>query len=131
MKKSKIALVLMTSLLAGGSLAACSPVSYDEKGVILTYTGKDGVKEEYTAEDLFYDQLDESTKWDTVFKTIYKLVVKNYFLEVEEGVNGSYGKAQLAGLKKKLNKQLLVIKKLLKRIVKRMALHTTKNSPKS
>lgn len=101
MKKSKIALVLMTSLLAGGSLAACSPVSYDEKGVILTYTGKDGVKEEYTAEDLFYDQLDESTKWDTVFKTIYKLVVKNYFLEVEEGVNGSYGKAQLAGLKKK------------------------------
>ncbi len=101
MKKSKIALVLMTSLLAGGSLAACSPVSYDEKGVILTYTGKDGVKEEYTAEDLFYDQLDESTKWDTVFKTIYKLVVKNYFIEVEEGVNGSYGKAQLAGLKKK------------------------------
>ena len=51
--------------------------------------------------DLFYDQLDESTKWDTVFKTIYKLVVKNYFLEVEEGVNGAYGKAQLAGLKKK------------------------------
>lgn len=101
MKKSKIALVLMTSLLAGGSLAACSPVSYDEKGVILTYTGKDGVKEEYTAEDLFYDQLDESTKWDTVFKTIYKLVVKNYFIEVEEGINGSYGKAQLAGLKKK------------------------------
>lgn len=101
MKKSKIALVLMTSLLAGGSLAACSDVSYDEKGVILTYTGGDGVKEEYTAEDLFYDQLDESTKWDTVFKTIYKLVVKNYFLEVKEGVNGAYGKAQLAGLKKK------------------------------
>ena len=101
MKKSKIALVLMTSLLAGGSLAACSDVSYDEKGVILTYTGGDGVKEEYTAEDLFYDQLDESTKWDTVFKTIYKLVVKNYFLEVEEGVNGAYGKAQLASLKKK------------------------------
>ena len=100
MKKSKIAIGLMTALLSVGTLTACSDVKYDENGVILTYTGEDGEKHQYTAEDLLIEQLEDPSSYETVFNTVYKMVVKNYFT-IADPDQPEYGAGQLAGLKEK------------------------------
>jgi len=100
MKKSKIAITLMTALLSVGTMTACSDVKYDENGVILTYTGEDGEKHQYTAEDLLIEQLEDSSSYETVFNTVYKMVIKNYFT-IQDPDQPEYGAGQLAGLKEK------------------------------
>ena len=100
MKKSKIAIGLMTALLSVGTLTACSDVKYDENGVILTYTGEDGEKHQYTAEDLLIEQLEDPSSYETVFNTVYKMVIKNYFT-IADPDQPEYGAGQLAGLKEK------------------------------
>ena len=98
MKKAKLGISLMTSLLAVGALAACSDVHYDNN-VILTYT-RDGQTVKYTADDLLSDEFKSSENYQLVFDNVYKVIVKNYFTEVDKD-NSAYGKAQLAGLKQK------------------------------
>lgn len=100
MKKSKIAIGLMTALLSVGTMTACSDVKYDENGVILTYTGEDGEKHQYTAEDLLIEQLEDPSSYETVFNTVYKMVIKNYFT-IADPDQPEYGAGQLAGLKEK------------------------------
>ena len=95
MKKSKLAIGLMSALLSVGALAACGDVTYSKDGVILTYNGV-----EYTADQLFTDEFQDSKNYQTVFDAVYKLVVKNYFDE-EDPDDSNKGKAQLASLKNK------------------------------
>ena len=100
MKKSKLAIGLMTALLSVGALSACSDVTYSREGVILTYTREGGKTEKYTAQDLFDDEFKETSSYQTVFDTVYKLVIKNYFEEVDPDDKDN-GKNQLASLKTK------------------------------
>ena len=79
MKKSKLALGIMAGMLCVGGLAACNEVTYSKEGYILTYTLSDGTVEHYTADDLFKSYYSEADKTQTMFDSIYKLVVKNYF----------------------------------------------------
>lgn len=95
MKKSKLAIGLMSALLSVGALAACGDVTYSKDGVILTYNGV-----QYTADQLFTDEFQDSKNYQTVFDAVYKLVVKNYFDE-EDPDDSNKGKAQLASLKNK------------------------------
>lgn len=90
----------MSALLSVGALAACSDVTYNADGVILTYTGEDGSVIKYTADDLFKDEFKDSSNYQVVFDAVYKLIVKNYFTETDPD-NGEYGSKQLAGLKTK------------------------------
>ena len=100
MKKSKLAIGLMSALLSVGGLAACSDVSYSEEGVILTYTGADGSVIKYTADDLLSDEFKNSENYQTVFDAVYKIIIKNYFTEVDAD-QPQFGKNQLASLKTK------------------------------
>jgi hypothetical protein len=100
MKKSKLAIGIMSALLSVGALAACSDVTYSPEGVILTYTGEDGKTISYTADDLFDDEFKESSNYKTVFDAVYKIIIKNYFTE-EDPDEAEYGKNQLASLKTK------------------------------
>ena len=100
MRKSKLAIGLMSALLSVGALAACSDVTYSPEGVILTYTGEDGTVISYTADDLYNDEFKESSNYQTVFDAVYKIIVKNYFTETDPD-NSEYGSKQLAGLKTK------------------------------
>lgn len=100
MKKSKLAIGLMSALLSVGALAACSDVSYSPDGYILTYTGEDGVTINYTADDLFNDEFKDSSNYQTVFDAVYKIIIKNYFTETDPD-EVDFGKNQLASLKTK------------------------------
>ena len=100
MKKSKLAIGIMSALLSVGALAACSDVTYSPEGVILTYTGEDGKTISYTADDLFDDEFKESSNYKTVFDAVYKIIIKNYFTEADPD-EAEYGKNQLASLKTK------------------------------
>ena len=100
MRKSKLAIGIMSALLSVGALAACSDVTYSPDGVILTYTGEDGTVISYTADDLYNDEFKDSSNYQTVFDAVYKLIVKNYFTEKDPD-NEHYGSEQLAGLKTK------------------------------
>lgn len=100
MRKSKLAIGLMTALLSVGALAACSEVSYSPDGVILTYTGEDGTTIKYTADDLFTDEFKDSSNYQTVFDSVYKIIIKNYFTETDPD-EAEFGQKQLAGLKTK------------------------------
>ena len=53
MKKSKISLALVTSLLSLAGLAGCNEVTYSDKGYILTYKDSTGAEQHYTADELF------------------------------------------------------------------------------
>ena len=77
MRKSKLAIGLMSAVLSVGALAACSDVTYSPDGVILTYTGEDGTVISYTADDLYNDEFKDSSNYQVVFDAVYKLIVKN------------------------------------------------------
>ena len=100
MRKSKLAIGLMSAVLSVGALAACSDVTYSPDGVILTYTGEDGTVISYTADDLYNDEFKDSSNYQVVFDAVYKLIVKNYFTEKDPD-NDHFGSEQLAGLKTK------------------------------
>ena len=55
MKKSKLTLGLVTSLLSIGALAGCNEVTYSD-GVVLEYTDAQGKTIPFTAEELFGEQ---------------------------------------------------------------------------
>lgn len=85
MKKTKTTLGLMVSLLSCAALAGCNEVTYSPNGYILTYTNSAGETLQYTADDLFGSYYEDSSKVSTMFDSIYKLIVRNYFTEENAG----------------------------------------------
>lgn len=79
MKKAKLAVGILTSLMCVGALAACNEVKYSNEGYILTYTASDGSVQHYSADDLFKSYYSDADKTQTMFDSIYKLIVKNEF----------------------------------------------------
>lgn len=79
MKKAKLAVGVLTSLLCVGALAACNDVKYSKQGYILTYKAADGSEKHYSADDLFKSYYTDADKTQTMFDSIYKLIVKNEF----------------------------------------------------
>lgn len=82
MKKSKLAIGLLTAVMCCGALASCDnyPVKYSKDGVILRY--KDKASDEWVsikADELLVDYYDDSSKYQSIFDAIYSIVVRNYF----------------------------------------------------
>lgn len=111
MNKSKLAVGLMTLFLTGGVLASCdsketreiNKVRYSNDGTILTYTDESGEKTVIKADDLFVDYYSDSSKYQSIFDSIYSIVVRNYF-SIEENVtylgnNLKVGKSQMEQIK--------------------------------
>ncbi len=85
MKKTKLTLGLALSAISCTLLAGCGGATYSPEGVILTYTNAAGEQINYTAEDLFDGYYDDSSKVSTMFDSIYKVIVRNYFISEEAG----------------------------------------------
>lgn len=85
MKKSKITLGIALSALSCTLLAGCGGATYSPEGVILTYTDSTGKTQNYTADDLFGDYYKDSSKVSTMFDSIFKVIVRNYFNEGQDG----------------------------------------------
>lgn len=97
MKKTKLAVGLMTAMLTAGSLAGCdNTVKYSADGKIITYTEKESGKTttitaDVDAEDgslvsLLADYYKDSSKFQAIFDAIYSIVVRNYFNNTESVV---------------------------------------------
>lgn len=82
MKKSKLTLGLITSLITMMGLASCG--SYSPEGYILTYTDSNGNEQHYSADDLFGSYYNDPSSVSKMFDEVYKLIVRNYFI-VEPG----------------------------------------------
>lgn len=80
MKKTKLTLGLVGALVAGGALAACSEVTYDE-GVLLTYTDASGNRVKYTAEDLFGDYQNSASSASTAYSKVKEVLIRQYYQE--------------------------------------------------
>lgn len=101
MKKSKLALGLLSGLFSVGALAACSSSGpeYNSEGVILTYE-VNGKKIEYTADQLFGEKIVDSEHAQEMFNQVYKLVVRNYFtLDNPDGAGTNTGIHQMEEIK--------------------------------
>ncbi len=85
MKKSKLTLGIALSALSCTLLAGCGGPTYSPDGVILTYTDSSGKTLNYTAEDLFSDYYKDTSKVSTMFDSIFKVIVRNYFNEGQDG----------------------------------------------
>ncbi len=85
MKKAKLTLGIALSALSCSLLAGCGGASYSPEGVILTYTDSTGKKTNYTADDLFSDYYKDTSKVSTMFDSIFKVIVRNYFNENQDG----------------------------------------------
>lgn len=79
MKKAKLAVGILTSLVCVGALAACNEVKYSNQGYILTYKASDGSVHQYTADELFKSYYTDADKTQAMFDSIYKLIVKSEF----------------------------------------------------
>lgn len=100
MKKSKLAVGLMTAFLSAGVLAGCgSEVKFSSDGLILTYT--DGLGKEHTVkgDELMTKYYNDSSKYQSIFDSIYSIVVRNYFTYEETvtygGIEQKLGKSQM------------------------------------
>ena len=80
MKKTKLTLGLVGAFVAGGALAACSEVTYDE-GVLLTYTDASGNRIQYTAEDLFGDYQNSASSASTAYSKVKEVLIRQYYQE--------------------------------------------------
>lgn len=101
MKKSKIAVGVLTGLLSVGALAACNKgPEYNAEGVILTYK-VGGHEEKFTANDLFGDLVISSEHAEEMFNQVYNLVVRNYFtIENPDGEGTNTGSKQNAEIER-------------------------------
>lgn len=80
MKKSKLAIGLMTAMLSAGVLASCGDaVKYSKDGIVLTYVDGNGNKKTITADDLLKEYYDDSSKYQSIFDQINSIVIRNYF----------------------------------------------------
>lgn len=108
MKKTKLTLGIALTAVSCTLLAGCSGATYSPEGVILTYTNAAGDQVNYTAEDLFDGYYEDSSKVSTMFDSIYKVIVRNYFLSEEAGKNKypeilKNAKNDVEGIKTKAN----------------------------
>lgn len=111
MKKSKIAIGLLTGLLGVGALAACGKgPEYNPNGVILTYK-VNGKEEKYTANDLFGELVVSSEHAEEMFNQVYNLVVRNYFtIENPDGEGTNTGSKQNAEIERLAKKDVKIDK---------------------
>lgn len=81
MKKSKLAIGLMTAVLTTGALAGCdNSVKYNADGKIISYKDANGQVTIRTADKLLTeDYYKDSSKFQSIFDAIYSIVVRNYF----------------------------------------------------
>lgn len=104
MKKSKLAVGLMTAMLCTGVLASCdNVVRYSKEGIVLTYVDGDGVKKTITADDLLKDYYNDSSKYQSIFDQINSIVIRNYFTTDEtvtyQGQTLTAGKSDMSQIK--------------------------------
>lgn len=81
MKKSKLTLTVMASLITTLSLAGCTTeaVTKGDKGTILTLTTSSGSKVNVTADDLFGTSYNETSGVKSMFDSVYELCIRNYW----------------------------------------------------
>ena len=101
MKKSKLTLGLVTSLLSIGALAGCNEVTYSD-GVVLEYTDAQGKTIPFTAEELFGEQYSSGIA-STDFDSVYEVLIRKYYQ------SGS-GKSALESLKALAQKDVQDVK---------------------
>ncbi len=101
MKKSKLTLGLVTSLLSVAALAACNEVTYSD-GDVLEYTNAQGQVTKITTKDLFGEQRSSSVA-STEFDKVYEVLIRNYY------ANGA-GKSALSDLEALAQKDVQDIK---------------------
>ena len=77
---------IVAGLLATFALAACDGPTFSGDGNVLTYTGTNGQEYHYTAEELFDSYLKSSSGVSSLFDSVYKVVVRNYFISDAEGI---------------------------------------------
>lgn len=100
MKKSKLAIGLMTAMLTAGTLAGCdNVVKYSAGGKIISYKEGSNEIQVITADDLLKDYYDDSSKYQSIFDAINSIVIRNYFNNTEivkvNGVDIELGKKQM------------------------------------
>ena len=78
MKKAKLTLGLITSLVSTGALAACQDVTAKD-GVVLTFTDAQGLKVDYTAEELFGDYHHGTSAASTDFNQVEEVLIRKYY----------------------------------------------------
>lgn len=100
MKKTKLAIGLMTAMLTAGTLAGCdNVVKYSADGKIITYHEGDNsitVK----ADDLLGEYYKDSSKFQSIFDAINSIVIRNYFnhtevITLKSGAQVKLGKEQM------------------------------------
>lgn len=80
MKKSKLAIGIMTAILTAGTLAGCdNVVKYSADGKIITYKEGNNPAIDIKADDLLEDYYKDSSKFQSIFDAINSIVVRNYF----------------------------------------------------
>ena len=104
MKKSKLSIGLISCLLSVGTLAGCDTLKSSSDGVLLSYT-VDGVEGKITADDILGDYYNDSTKYQSIYDTIYSVIARNYFAKDRETVNYhgtevKLGKPQMATIER-------------------------------
>ena len=86
MKKTKVAIGLMTAMLTAGALAGCdNTVKYSNDGKIISYKVKDSDNDPTVikADDLLSDYYKDSSKFQSIFDAINTIVVRNYFSMID------------------------------------------------
>ncbi|MBE6134807.1 MAG: hypothetical protein E7179_02215 [Erysipelotrichaceae bacterium] len=78
MKKAKLTLGLVLSLVSVVGLTACNEATYSD-GVVLTYKDASGNKVSYTAEELFGDYQRTSGVASTDFDHIQEVLIRKYY----------------------------------------------------
>ena len=80
MKKSKLTLSIVTSLIATLALAGCNDaVTKGKDGYILTLTNSSGTKVNVTADEVFGEYYNEVSGVKKMFDSVYELYVRNYW----------------------------------------------------
>ena len=100
MKKSKLTVGLVAGLLSVGVLSGCKnkEVKSSKDGVLLTYVDENGVEQSIKAGDLLEEYFNDSSKYQSIYDTVYSIVVRNYFNIVEKDNAGNVigGSGQMA-----------------------------------
>ena len=104
MKKTKLSIGLISCLLSVGTLAGCDTLKSSNDGVLLSYT-VDGVEHKITADDILGDYYNDSTKYQSIYDTIYSVIARNYFATDREtvdyhGTQVKLGKPQMATIER-------------------------------
>jgi len=86
MRKSKVTLGIVAGLLSTFALAACEGPTFSGDGYVVSYTGANGQEYHYSADELFQSYLNSSSGVSTLFDSVYKVVVRNYFITDSEGI---------------------------------------------